>query len=115
MRGPAPYEEWREAALAAGASPLGERAPDVEAALRRFGRMAEPEVEAVCGLAGPRARAELWRLASEWRPSPRGCSRAGCGSRPRERIPRGAPRSPPGTAYTVQEVVSRLTTLRTQP
>ena len=42
----------------------------MEAALRRFGRMAEPEVEAVCDLAGPRARAELWRLASEWRAKP---------------------------------------------
>ncbi len=70
VRGPAPYEEWRAAAIAAGASPLGEPAPDVEAALRRFGRMAEPEVEAVCDLAGPRARAELWRLASEWRAKP---------------------------------------------
>ena len=32
-----------------------------------FGRMATAEVAAVCGLPGPRAAAELWRLASEWR------------------------------------------------
>jgi len=70
VRGPAPYEEWRAAAEAAGAEPTGEPAPDVLTALRRFGRMAEPEVEAACGLAGPRARAELWRLASEWQAKP---------------------------------------------
>lgn len=70
VHGAAPYEQWREAALAAGAVPSEEPAPDVEAALRRFGRLAEPEVEAACGLAGPRARAELWRLASEWKAKP---------------------------------------------
>ena len=37
------------------------------AALRRFGRLATAEVEAVCDLPGPRAGAELWRLAAEWR------------------------------------------------
>jgi putative protein-disulfide isomerase len=44
--------------------------PSVEEALRRFGRMAEPEVAAVCDLPGPRAPAELWRLALEWRTRP---------------------------------------------
>jgi hypothetical protein len=39
----------------------------VEDALRRFGTMATPEVAAVCDLPGPRAPAELWRLALEWR------------------------------------------------
>jgi putative protein-disulfide isomerase len=62
-----PYEEWREAALAAGAQMTGEAPPDVLAALRRFGRMAAPEVAAVCDLAGPRAEAELWRLAADWK------------------------------------------------
>jgi len=70
LSGADPYERWREAALAAGAEPTGEPAPDPLTALGRFGRMAEPEVEAVCDLAGPRARAELWRLASEWRARP---------------------------------------------
>jgi hypothetical protein len=42
----------------------------VEEALRRFGRLATPEVAAVCDLPGPRASAELWRLASEWRVRP---------------------------------------------
>ena len=36
-------------------------------ALRRFGSMATAEVAAVCDLPGPRAPAELWRLALEWR------------------------------------------------
>ena len=41
--------------------------PSIEEALRRFGRMATAEVAAVCDLPGPRAPAELWRLALEWR------------------------------------------------
>jgi putative protein-disulfide isomerase len=64
------YEEWREAAIAAGAGPDGEPRPDALGALRRFGRMATVEVAAVCGLPGPRAAAELWRLATEWRVRP---------------------------------------------
>jgi hypothetical protein len=68
--GQAPYSEWRDAALAAGAEPTGDPPPDIPAALSRFGRMAGPEVEAVCELAGPRASAELWGLAVEWRVKP---------------------------------------------
>jgi predicted DsbA family dithiol-disulfide isomerase len=58
--------ELRAAALAAGADGNG-ALPGVEDALRRFGRLATPEVAAACDLPGPRAAAELWRLASEWR------------------------------------------------
>jgi hypothetical protein len=61
------YEQWREAAIAAGAAPSAEPHPDVAAALRRFDSMATVELEAVCDLPGPRAGAEAWRLASEWR------------------------------------------------
>jgi hypothetical protein len=61
------YDEWREAATAAGAAPSAEPPPDVPAALRRFHSMATVELEAVCDLPGPRAGAEAWRLASEWR------------------------------------------------
>ena len=64
------YEELRDAALAAGATPSGEGTPSVLDALRRFARMATPEVAEVCGLPGPRAHAELWRLASEWQVRP---------------------------------------------
>ncbi len=42
-------------------------APDVLDALQRFGAMATPEVSEVCDLPGPRAPAELWRMAGEWR------------------------------------------------
>jgi len=62
--------ELREALVEAGARPSGDAPPDVLAALDRFGRMAGAEVEAVCDLPAPRAQAELWRLASEWRAKP---------------------------------------------
>src|SRR5206468_10644113 len=56
-----PYDDYRTAAEAAGAGPGGGERLSVLDALRRFGRMATVEVEAVCGLPGPRAAAELWR------------------------------------------------------
>jgi hypothetical protein len=65
-----PEDDWRAAIVEAGAEPAGDAAPDVLAALGRFGRMAGVEVEAVCDLPGPRANAELWRLAAEWRVKP---------------------------------------------
>jgi putative protein-disulfide isomerase len=70
ISGHGPYERLRSAALAAGASPA-DGFPGVEEALRRFGPMATPEVAAVCDLPGPRAPAELWRLALDWRVRPR--------------------------------------------
>jgi putative protein-disulfide isomerase len=57
-------------AAVAGAGAVAQPLPGVEAALGRFGRMAAPEVAAVCDLPGPRAHAELWRLALEWRVRP---------------------------------------------
>lgn len=64
------YDDWRAAAIGAGAQPAGEPPPDVPGALARFGRLATVELEAACGLPGPRAPAELWRLAGEWRVRP---------------------------------------------
>ena len=64
------YDELRSAAEAAGARATGEPPPSVMEALRRFGTMATAEVAAVCELPGPRAPAELWRLASEWKVRP---------------------------------------------
>jgi putative protein-disulfide isomerase len=57
-------QQLRTAALAAGATsgPL----PGVREAVTRFGRIATPEVAAVCDRPGPLAAAELWRLAAEW-------------------------------------------------
>jgi hypothetical protein len=66
-----PYERWRDAVVAAGGAPAAER-PGVEEALRRFGALATVEVAAACELPGPRAPAELWRLALEWRVRRRG-------------------------------------------
>jgi putative protein-disulfide isomerase len=65
-----PYEHYAKAAEAAGAPRSSEAPPAIEEALRRFGRMATREIEAVCGLPEPRANAELWRLATEWRVKP---------------------------------------------
>jgi putative protein-disulfide isomerase len=70
VEGIQPYEAYRDAVEAAGAVAPGVPAPGVEEALRRFGRMATAEVAAVCDLPGPRAAAELWRLAVEWRVRP---------------------------------------------
>jgi hypothetical protein len=64
-----PYEDYREAALAAGAEPTNET-PTVLEAISRFGRMATREVEEVCDLPTPRANAELWQLASDWKLKP---------------------------------------------
>ena len=65
-----PGDDWQAALVEAGAKPAGDPRPDVGGALGRFGRMATAEVEAVCDLPGPRANAELWRLAAEWRVKP---------------------------------------------
>jgi predicted DsbA family dithiol-disulfide isomerase len=64
------YEGWREAALAVGGVPASGALPSVVAALERFGSLAAAEVSAVCDLPGPRAQAELWRLATDWRVRP---------------------------------------------
>jgi predicted DsbA family dithiol-disulfide isomerase len=58
--------ELRAAAAVAGASANG-GLPGVEDTVRRFGRLATAEVAAACDLPGPRAAAELWRLAADWR------------------------------------------------
>jgi putative protein-disulfide isomerase len=68
--GPSSYAELRAAAVAAGATPAAATPLSVEDALRRFGTMSTAEIAAVCDLPGPRAPAELWRLALEWRVKP---------------------------------------------
>lgn len=68
--GDQPYEQLRAAAEAAGARPAGTDRPGVQEAVRRFGRMATREVEAVCELPEPVAAAELWSLAREWKVRP---------------------------------------------
>ena len=67
----ADYASLAAAAAAAAAGVAGTAGvagrPGVEDALRVFGSMTTAEVAAVCDLPGPRAPAELWRLATEWR------------------------------------------------
>jgi predicted DsbA family dithiol-disulfide isomerase len=65
-----PYEEYREAALTAGAEPAKAEPPGVLDAVKRFGRIATAEVMEVCELPEPRAAAELWQLASDWKLRP---------------------------------------------
>jgi predicted DsbA family dithiol-disulfide isomerase len=60
--------ELRRVAGTAGAT--AQPLPGVAEAVRRFGRMATPEVAAVCDRPGPLAAAELWRLAAEWQVRP---------------------------------------------
>ena len=71
------YEQLLEAARAAGAGVSQRAALSVEQALARFGAMSTAEVAAVCHLPGPRAPAELWALAAQWRVS---AERAGPGA-----------------------------------
>jgi predicted DsbA family dithiol-disulfide isomerase len=59
-------DAWVVAVRDAGYAATVEPRLDPVAALRRFGPMATPEVAAVCGLPGPTAPAELWRLAAAW-------------------------------------------------
>jgi putative protein-disulfide isomerase len=54
----------RQAALATGGEP--QPLPDVLGAVRRFARIATPEVAAVCDRPGPLVAADLWRMAAEW-------------------------------------------------
>jgi protein-disulfide isomerase-like protein with CxxC motif len=64
--GRAPYDELAAAAEGEGAArrvePLG-----VDAAFARFERLAAPEIAAICDLPGPRAHAELWQHAADWK------------------------------------------------
>jgi predicted DsbA family dithiol-disulfide isomerase len=73
LAGLRPYEHYREAAEAAGANAQPAPPPSVEQLVARFGRVSAREVELVCELPGPRAGAELHRLAEQWRLRPVKC------------------------------------------
>jgi predicted DsbA family dithiol-disulfide isomerase len=68
--GPSEYDALAAAARAAGAQVQRAEPPTIEQALRQFGAMSTAELAAVCRLPGPRAPAELWRLAGEWQVKP---------------------------------------------
>ncbi len=65
-----PLEDYREAALAAGASPVNEGALGPLEAIERFGRLTTKEAEVLSGHPGPLICAELWNLAKDWRLRP---------------------------------------------
>jgi len=67
--GPAPYNDYRQAAINAGGKPQGTKLTP-QHALARFGRMATREIEEVCQLKGPRAEGELWQLALDFEVKP---------------------------------------------
>ena len=67
--GPAPYNDYRQAAINAGGKPQGTKLT-LQQALARFGRMATREIEEVCQLKGPRAEGELWQLALDFEVKP---------------------------------------------
>jgi predicted DsbA family dithiol-disulfide isomerase len=64
-----PAEAYRQAAEACGARPREARF-GVDEVVRRFGRATTAEVELLSELPGPRAQAELWRLAEGWQLRP---------------------------------------------
>jgi len=67
-----PYSAYREAALAAGASPVNEGPLEPLAAVERFGRLATKEAEVLSDQPGPVVEAKLWGLATEWKLKPVG-------------------------------------------
>ena len=69
------YDEYRDAALAAGAEVAEEGPPDAAEVVERFGRSTTKEVEVLTGKPAPVVRAELWDAARDWK------LRAGAGAR----------------------------------
>ena len=68
--GSAPVEDYREAALAAGAKQRSEGALEPLDAIQRFGMCATAELQELSGRPRPVVEAELWRLATEWKLKP---------------------------------------------
>ena len=65
-----PYEAYRDAALAGGASVRQHSPPDPIEAIEQFGRATTREVEVITGRPAPVVRAALWTAAEEWRLRP---------------------------------------------
>lgn len=70
LRGPRVYEEYLDAAIAAGAKPRDPGPAEPLAAIARFGRCATRELEELSGRPRTVVEAELWSLAREWRLKP---------------------------------------------
>jgi putative protein-disulfide isomerase len=65
-----PYDEYRQAALVAGAEPATTAVPEPLEAIERFGRCATREISELTGRPRLAVEAELWGLAREWRLKP---------------------------------------------
>jgi predicted DsbA family dithiol-disulfide isomerase len=65
--GSAEYDEYRGAAVAAGADAARAELPGAVEAVQHFGRASTKEVEVVTGKPAPVVRAELWDAARDWR------------------------------------------------
>jgi putative protein-disulfide isomerase len=65
-----PYEAYRAAAVAAGASPVEAGPLEPLDAVARFGRLTTKELEVLADRPRPLVEAELWRLATEWKLKP---------------------------------------------
>lgn len=65
-----PYDAYRDAAVAAGATPVRTDGPEPADAIQAFGRCATRELEELTGKPSPLLRAELWGLARDWRLRP---------------------------------------------
>jgi len=61
------YEDYRDAAIAAGAEISRAEPPSVIEAVEHFSRPATKEVEVLTGKPGPVVRAELWDAARDWK------------------------------------------------
>lgn len=68
--GPSSYEDYRAAAIDAGASPQREERPTPRDAIDHFGRLATRELEELTGMPRPVLEAELWAAAKDWRLRP---------------------------------------------
>jgi predicted DsbA family dithiol-disulfide isomerase len=68
--GSQPYESYRAAAIAAGATPVGSGPPEPLEVIERFGRCATREIEELTGRPRPVVEAELWGYARDWRLRP---------------------------------------------
>ena len=60
-----PYESYREAALAAGAT-ANEGSPEPAEVVERFGRVTTREIEVITDRPRPVVEAELWAAARDW-------------------------------------------------
>jgi predicted DsbA family dithiol-disulfide isomerase len=68
--GSGPYDELREAAVSAGATPRREPPSDLLEVIRYFGRIATREVEEILQRPRPLVEADLWAAARDWRVKP---------------------------------------------